>query len=73
MHRIRIDHLSPTEAIELKNQLLAAGLIIDKDFVWQYCPATYNNDGFSAVTPKQAIFSFFQPSMATFYQLKWSR
>jgi hypothetical protein len=73
MHRVRIDHLSPNEAIELKNQLLAAGLIIDKDFVWEYRQATYDNDGFTPVGPKQVTFSFFEPSMATFYQLKWSR
>jgi hypothetical protein len=60
-------------AIELKNQLLSAGLIIDKDFVWEYRQATYDNDGFTPVDPKQATFSFFEPSMATFYQLKWAR
>jgi len=60
-------------AIDLKNQLLAAGLIIDQDFIWEYRQATYDNDGYNAVTPKQATFEFQDPSMATFYQLKWLR
>jgi hypothetical protein len=73
MHRIRIEHVGPIEAIELKNQLLKDGLSINQDFVWEYRQATYDNDGFTPVDSKQAIFSFFEPAMATFYQLKWSR
>jgi len=73
MHRVRIEHISPVDAIELKNQLLAADLIMDRDFVWKYTQATYDNDGYNAVTPKQATFEFQDPAMATFYQLKWSR
>jgi hypothetical protein len=64
-------HLSPTAAIELKDQLVAAGLSINQDFTWEYHQAKYDNDGFSTVSPKQAIFSFREPSLATFYQLKW--
>jgi len=60
-------------AIELKNQLLAAGLVIDRDFVWEYCPATYDSNGYAEVSSKQATFSFFEPLLATFYQLKWAR
>jgi hypothetical protein len=72
MHSVRILHISPVDAIELKNQLLAAGLIINQDFVWKYRQATYDN-GFSAVDPKHATFEFRDPVLATFYQLKWSR
>lgn len=73
MHRVRIDHLSPVDAIELKNQLLAAGLINNQDFEWEYHQAKYINDGFTLIAPKQAIFTFALASMATFYQLKWAR
>lgn len=72
MHRVVIEHINPVEAIELKNQLLAAGLIINQDFVWEYRQATYNNDGFSAVTPKLASFNFTEAPIATFYKLKWT-
>lgn len=72
MHRVVINHITPSDAIDLKNQLIRAGLEIDKDFVWIYAPATYNNDGFSAVTPRQVIFKFVDAATATFYQLKWA-
>lgn len=73
MHRIRIEHIGPVEAIELKNQLLKDGLNINQDFEWEYRQATYDNNGFSAVSPRQATYTFFDASLATFYQLKWSR
>jgi hypothetical protein len=60
-------------AVDLKNQLLAAGLVLDRDFVWKYCQAHYDNDSHLAVTPKQVTFEFQDPAMATFYQLKWQR
>jgi hypothetical protein len=73
MHTVRILHIGPVEAIELKNQLLKDGLSINQDFVWEYHQARYDNDGFSAVSPKQATYRFFEASLATFYQLKWAR
>ena len=59
-------------AVELKDRLLADGLVMHEDFEWTYSQATYNHDGFSAVNPRQVIFSFRDPALATFYQLKWS-
>jgi hypothetical protein len=73
MYRVRIEHIGPVEAIELKNQLLKDGLSINQDFVWEYHQARYDNDGFTPVAPRQATFTFVQASLATFYQLKWSR
>lgn len=72
MHRVVIEHISPVRAIELKNQLLAAGLRIDQDFIWEYRQATYDNDGYSAVTPKSVTFKFNDAPLATFYKLKWA-
>lgn len=72
-HKVVIEHIQPIEAVERKNQLLKDGLVLDQDFVWEYKPATYDNDGYSAVTPKQATFRFINPSLATFYKLKWAR
>jgi len=73
MHRVVINHVSPAEAIEFKNQLLSAGLVMNDDFTWKYTQAQYNNDGYIAVAPKQVVFEFRDPALATFYQLKWSR
>lgn len=70
-HKVIIKHINATEAVERKNQLLTDGLIIDQDFVWEYSPAAYDNDGFTAVTPRQVTFKFATASMATFYKLKW--
>jgi len=72
MHRVVIEHISPVQAIELKDQLLAAGLKINQDFSWEYRQATYDNDGFSAVTPKLVRFNFTEAPVATFYKLKWA-
>ena len=71
-HRVVIEHLFPIEAVERKNQLLKDGLILNQDFVWEYSPATYDNDGYSAVTPRQATIKFVSASLATFYKLKWA-
>lgn len=70
-HKVILKHINATEAVERKNQLLTDGLVIDKDFVWEYAPATYDNDGYTAVTPRQATFKFAEASLATFYKLKW--
>ena len=71
MHTVTIEHIAPMAAVDLKNQLLAAGLEINRDFVWEYRAATYDNDGYSAVTPRMALFRFANAATATFYQLKW--
>jgi hypothetical protein len=43
---------------------------MDVDFEWEYHPPVW--DGFSTERPKQVIFSFRDPALATFYQLKWA-
>lgn len=73
MHRVRILHITAQEAIDLKNQLLQSGLQLDQDFTWAYHQATYDNDGYTAVNPRQVTFDFAKAPMATFYQLKWTR
>lgn len=72
MHRVVIEHIGPMEAVGLKNQLLEVGLIINQDFIWEYRHATYDNDGFTPVTPKQVTFNFTDAPLATFYKLKWT-
>jgi len=73
MHRINLSHITPDEAIKLKNQLISAGLKQGEDFVWAYIQATYNNDGYDAVTPRTVTFDFADAKIATFYQLKWAQ
>lgn len=57
--------------VELKNQLIEDGLVHHQDFEWSYHAAHYDNDGFSAVTPRMVIFEFCDSALATFYSLKW--
>jgi hypothetical protein len=72
MHRVVLYHLSAADALDLKEKLDNTGLIMGHDYEWAYCPAKYDNDGFSAVQPRQVIFSFRDGSIATFFKLKWT-
>lgn len=72
MHRVVLQHLNPMRGVELKNQLIADGLVHHQDFEWAYHAAHYDNDGYTAVTPRQVVFEFTDPATATFYQLKWA-
>lgn len=71
MHRVVLSHISPANALDLKQKLDGAGLIMGHDYEWSYHPARYDNDGFSAVEPKHVVFSFREESIATFFKLKW--
>lgn len=75
MTPVRILHVSAVQALELRDQLTDAGLVMDRDFEWEYRQAEYDlNILFGdAVTPRQVEFRFQDPMMATYYQLKWSR
>lgn len=75
MTPVRILHVNAVQALELRDQLTNAGLIMDRDFEWEYRQAEYDlNDSFKpAVTPRQVIFRFQDPKLATYYQLKWAQ
>lgn len=75
MTPVRILHVSAVQALELRDQLTDAGLVMDQDFEWEYRQAEYDlNDSFKpAVTPRQVEFRFKDPVMATYYQLKWAQ
>lgn len=73
MHPVVVLHVNAVQALELRDEVLDCGLIQDQDFFWEYHQATYNNDGFTAVNPRQVRFKFRNPAMATFFSLKWSK
>lgn len=61
---ITLDNIRASEAIEFKNELISAGLILDIDFQWTwYSPS---EKGTSKVE-----FIFKNPAHATFYKLRW--
>jgi hypothetical protein len=68
---VLLEHITPTEAIEFKLQLVRDGLILDQDFCWAYHQAYYDNFSSDAVIPRHATFDFKDGATATFYQLKW--
>ena len=75
MTPVRILHVSAVQALELRDQLTDAGLVMDRDFEWEYRQAEYDLNVLfgDAVTPRQVEFRFQDPMMATYYQLKWAR
>jgi hypothetical protein len=71
MHSVIIRHVTPLDAVDMKLQLLQAGLVLDRDFSWKFFPNQW--DSFSGVVgTRYAEFQFQDPALATFYQLKWS-
>lgn len=73
MHPVIVLHVNAVRALELRDEVTDSGLVQDHDYSWEYHQATYNNDGFTAVTPRQVRFYFEDPAMATFFNLKWSK
>ena len=72
MHKVTIFGLTPDEAVKLKNQLLGDGLIMNQEFEWEYRPITWDHFTLDPAPERQAVFTFEQGSLASFYQLKWS-
>ena len=71
MYKIRVHNIEVYDAIDLKNRLIQDGLIMDRDFKWTWITAEYNDvEGWTR--QKHAEFEFWDPALATFYQLKWS-
>lgn len=75
MTPVRILHVNAVQALELRDQLLDVGLVMNQDFEWEYRQAEYDLNVLfgSAVTPRQVIFRFHDPMLATYYQLKWAQ
>ena len=70
MHRVILRDIALIELFQLKDQLIRDGLVVNKDFEWAYHPPQW--DGFTQERPKHTVFSFRDPALATFYQLKWA-
>lgn len=69
---VKILHVNAVRVLELRDELVAAGLIQDQDFEWEYHQAEWDGSSFQAVSPRHAVFRFQNPALATYYQLKWS-
>jgi hypothetical protein len=72
MTPVKILNVNAVRALELRDQLQDSGLIMNQDFEWEYRQAEYNSDSYEAETPRYVVFRFRDPTLATFWQLKWS-
>jgi hypothetical protein len=70
MHRVILRDIALDEILKLRYQLICDGLVINEDFEWEWHPAVW--DGFTQERPRHTVFSFRNPALATFYQLKWA-
>lgn len=73
MTPVQILHVNAIRALELRDQLIDAGLVMDQDFEWEYRQAEYDNFSSHAVIPRNVTFKFRDPVLATYYQLKWAQ
>lgn len=71
MTPVTLININAMQALALRDQLLADGLVQEQDFTWEYHQAEYEHFG-PPTKPKQVTFNFADPKLAVFYQLKLS-
>jgi hypothetical protein len=60
-------------ALALKHQLDLDGLIVNQDYEWRYQKPVHDEFAWTDSEVSHVTFTFKNPSLATFYQLKWAR
>ena len=71
MTPVEILDVNAVQALELRDQLLVAGLVQNQDFEWAFYQAEYDNFSHDPVVPRHVSFRFQDAKLATYYQLKW--
>jgi hypothetical protein len=71
LHTVKIEHASPDDGIRMHREVQTLGLVHEKDYIWQYEPATHDNFSISNSTTRQVVFKFVDASMASFFGIKW--
>ena len=59
------------QAMDLKDQLIAHGLILHKDFSWEYRPDPYDGYDDSLHAHPEVRFVFDDPVQETFFRMKF--
>ena len=72
MTPVKILNVNAVRALELRDQLQDAGLVMNQDFEWEYRQAVYDNFSYDAVVPRHVTFRFRDAALATYYSLKWT-
>ena len=60
-------------ALAYKHQLDLDGLIVNQDYEWRYQKPVYDEFAWTDSEVSNVTFTFRNPVLATFYQLKWAR
>ena len=68
---IRILVKNAQQAMDLKDQVLAAGLVLHVDFTWEYRPDPYDGWDDSLHAHPEARFTFRDPAQETFFRIKF--
>ena len=68
---IRILVQNAQQALELKQQVLAAGLVLHEDFTWEYIPDHYDGYNDSNHSHPEARFIFHDPVQETFFRMRF--
>ena len=61
------------QALAYKYQLDADGLVVNQDYEWRYQKPVYDEFAWADSEVSNVTFTFRNPALATFYQLKWAR
>jgi hypothetical protein len=61
------------EALALKHQLDVDGLVVNQDYTWRYQKPVYDEFAWTESEVCSVTFTFQNPVLASFYQLKWAR
>jgi len=59
------------QAMDLKQRVLDAGLILHEDFTWEYRPDPYDGYDDSLHTHPEVRFIFRDPAQETFFRIKF--
>ena len=59
------------QALDLKEQVVAAGLVINEDFTWEYIPNHYDGYDDTSHSHPEVIFIFRDPAQETFFRMRF--
>lgn len=69
-----INKVSAADAIALKIELDQMGLVVNQDYTWEFHPVKYSNDfSMDQIADSYVSFEFLDPSMSSFFKLKWTK
>ena len=69
---VRLD-CGSQQALAYKHQLDLDGLIVNQDYTWRYQTPVYDEFAWADSEDSHVPFTFQNPALATFYQVKWAR